>query len=126
MIKIGQYIPLHLSVFLTLGIILGYYFEVPLLPIIISILLLFSILFLLLKFKKKTLFQIVSYVLSVLTGLFVITFQNPTHQSQHYTHFATNENSKIIQVERILKSNAYQDRYFGNVLQVDTHSTTVK
>ncbi len=126
MIKIGQYIPLHLSVFLTLGIILGYYFEVPLLPIIISILLLFSILFLLLKFKKKTLFQIVSYVLSVLTGLFVITFQNPTHQSQHYTHFATNENSKIIQVERILKSNAYQDRYFGNLLQVDSHATAGK
>jgi len=126
MIKLDQYIPLHLCIFLSLGIILGYHFPVSFPYIFLSVIILFLSLLWLWKKGKKYLFQGVSYILIAAMGIGVIGLQLPKNQSKHYIHFNQPNLPKIIQIESVLKSNPYQERYFGTVIQMGVKPTQGK
>jgi len=129
--KIHQYIPLHLSVFLTLGVLIGFYFSMPLsfLAILIPLIALFILLIFYLNHKNITgirLLQITSYLSIFLIGIASITFQDGFQQKTHYTQHISNENQLVFQIEKKLKPSAFQDKYYAQILQIDSHSCTGK
>jgi competence protein ComEC len=126
MIKLDQYIPLHLCIFLSLGIILGYHFPVSFPYIFLSVILLFLSLYWLWKMGKKYLFQGFSYFLIAAMGMGNMVLQFPENQSKHFIHFDQPNLYKIIQIESVLKSNPYQERYFGTVIQMGAKPTQGK
>lgn len=126
MIKLDQYIPLHLCVFLSMGILVGYQFHFHLFFVLLLLLLGFVLLYVLWKKQKKFVFQGVVYLLTFLIGVFVINKQFPENQTHHFLNHNQNNLSKVIQIESVLKSNPYQERYLGQVLQMGNTTTSGK
>lgn len=129
--KISQYIPLHLCAFLVFGVLLGYYysFPIPLLIIALAIALLSLVtLYSITKqhFSFNGLFQIFSYLTILIAGIASISFQDVTRHKSHYSHYKSDGNSLIIQIEKRLKPTIYQHKYYAQVLQIDSRRTSGK
>ncbi len=123
--KITQYIPLHLSLFLVLGVLFGYYNPIPTNIILIYLLVslgLLGLLFWLNKsyFQYKWIFQLVSYITIFVIGIVNITIQDSSHQNAHYSHYRSNENQILFQIDKVLKPTLYHTKYYARVLQIDS------
>ena len=92
MIKLDQYIPLHLCVFLSMGILTGYQFHFHLFFVLLLLLLGFVLLYVLWKKQKKFVFQGVVYLLTFLIGVFVINKQFPENQTHHFLNIQSHSN----------------------------------
>ncbi len=119
---------IKLSLYLSIGIILGHFFSVHY-YVAIGICLSFMILFGLdLKLTKRTMSpKAWSGVLTCLTivavGLLSITLHNQANFYSHYTKYLKASNSAHtirFKVRDILKSNTYYDKYVVDVIEVDT------
>jgi competence protein ComEC len=53
-----------------------------------------------------------------------VLLKNPINNKTHYSHFCTNQNKYIFEIERQLKSTKYHNKYFVKILQVDDINTT--
>lgn len=129
--KISQYIPLHLCLFLIFGVLLGYYVHIPISYLVISLPIILVLLVLFYKLSKKypvynLIFQIISYLGIFLIGIASITFQDALRNKTHYSHFLSDENELIIQIEKRLKPSIYQYKYYAQILQIDSVPCTGK
>ncbi len=129
--NISQYIPLHLSIFLTIGVLIGYYVYIPTgyLVVSISIILILLLVFYTLSRKFTTynlLSQIFSYISILLIGIASISFQDKLRQDTHYSHFISETNSLLIQIEKRLKPTVYQHKYYAQIIQIDSIICTGK
>jgi competence protein ComEC len=129
--KIFQYIPLHLSVFLTIGVLIGYYYFIPINLLIIfsvaSITLLIAVLWL--NKKRSTLsftLQTLSYFTVLVIGITSIRFYDSSQIKTHYSHYVSNGNKLLIQIDKKLKPTVYQDKYYAQILQINAHSCSGK
>ncbi len=120
--KIHQYIPLHFSVFLTLGIVLGNYFEISyvLLYVGLIISLVFSILlYNKINVKAKYGFQIATYLFFIFLGWQLILSQQPQNQPLHFSHFSSAGSMAKVQILETMKATTYQDKYIVQVSEID-------
>jgi len=129
--KISQYIPLHLSLFLTVGVLIGYYFLIPIKIALILISISVSTMLLLLLIRKKKpnknwILQLMSYMTIFLIGAIRISSQHPSQIKKHYSHHVSQENQLVIQIDKKLKPTAYQDKYYAQVIQIDSTPCTGK
>lgn len=123
--KITQYIPLHLSIFLVLGVIFAYNSNISIFFLASSsiILLLFLVVFFYLTKKYLSLrwiFQIVSYLIIFLIGIFSISQYDNQYQKAHYSHYSSTKNTIVFQVDKTLKPSIYHDKYYAQILQIDS------
>ena len=124
MIKITQYVPLHLSFFLVLGVLLGYYFFIPIEYLFFFGLAILALLVFFFQLTKKYLqlrwiFQLLTYIFILLIGLTSISLRDKQNQKAHYSHTVSKENSLIFQIDKKLKSTLYHDKYYADVLQIN-------
>jgi len=123
--KITQYIPLHLVAFLVIGVLIGYYIAIPITFLILLLLITCILLIVFYQLNKNYLqfrwiFQVLSYLIILLAGIASITSRDISQQKTHYSHFISNENTIVFQVEKSLKPTNYHYKYYATVLQIDT------
>ena len=126
--KITQFLPAILSLFLIVGILIGYYLNpnslfVVFFVVFILVVLTISHYYTNRDIKERFHFTIISFILFVWIGISAVTFQNQRNNKKHYTKFIQNENTLIIKIENQLKSNPFNDKYIAKVIQVNGHKT---
>jgi len=122
--NLSQYIPFHLSIFLSIGISIGFYYPVSHIVVQNNLtLLVFALVilvYILSKRRKNRLFQMSAYVSIVLIGISAITSCLPINNTQHFSHYCQGKKTLIFQVSQKLKPNHYQDKYYVEVIQVNS------
>ena len=126
--KITQFLPAILSLFLIVGILIGYYLNpnslfVVFFVVFILVVLTISHYYTNRDIKERFHFTIISFILFVWIGISAVTFQNQRNNKKHYTKFIQNENTLIIKIENQLKPNRFNDKYIAKVIQVNRHKT---
>jgi len=123
--KIIQYIPLHLSFFLVIGVSIGYYNQLKF--SILVIVLLLNLLLLGIAYvysrhhpKVRLFFQILSYSAFFILGIIRISSQSSINQKSHYSHFIHNNNKLVFQIEKELKPTLYHEKYYARILRIDS------
>ncbi|MCK5815793.1 MAG: ComEC/Rec2 family competence protein [Flavobacteriaceae bacterium] len=124
MIKILQFVPVQLTFFLVLGILLGHYvfFANDLLFGVLGVLFLvlgFSFYLSNKSYQKKLHFNFIAYLLCVFLGISTISIKNERISKEHYTHFISKNNTAILSVDKVLKPSAYHNKYIASVKKID-------
>lgn len=125
---IYRYIPLQLSLFLVVGILIGYQniFQLDQLILIAIGLLLVVIAFYLLSNKYHAfniLFQISSYLFFLNLGILRSTQSTGLQDKQHYSYHLKDSNAVVLRIDKILKPGFYHDKYLVSMLQTDNEVT---
>jgi len=128
---ISQYIPFQLSLFLVLGVLVGFYFPLPLQNLLISglvALLVLSVFYYINKtnYRWRGVFQLLSYTLIFIIGNLAISLKNPVNIKTHYSHFITENNTVVFQINKQLKPTLYHTKYFATILQIDSKKSIGK
>jgi len=123
-----NYIPIHFSFALIIGIILGYYFDFSLKIIFCSTLLIFiGLVYFFFKAEKSFhppfVFVLFASILFILIGTISIHFAKPKNQVNHYLNFLGKDNTSGIRINKILKSNSYYQKFEGEVIQLNNKAT---
>lgn len=133
--KLHQYIPAHLTVFLVAGILFGYEFQISSFYLILfsSIIIVFLCL---LKIWSKTvyrplfLFNIVAYLLCFFVGMNAIYFGSQKNKKQHYINqikkTEKNNNIWVLELSESLKSSEKNDRFYASVTRVNNKKSKGK
>ena len=126
---------IKLTLFLVLGILLGYFLDVSLTLSfslnLISVLCL-TLLFILNRFgfKLKTLFGLLTYLTFICIGLLAVCIHNPMNHQDHYSNLFKSElNSDqpiTFKVKEVLKSGNYYDKYVIDFINIDGNIVTGK
>ncbi|MDC9722469.1 MAG: ComEC/Rec2 family competence protein [Urechidicola sp.] len=129
MIKVLQFVPVQITIFLLFGIYTGYYSTISfenLLPfILVGLLLILAIQYWRANksFKRNLFFNSTTYLLSFFIGIATITINNDLNNQKHYTHYITSDATIILVVEKELKSGNYYDKYEASVININDKST---
>ncbi len=128
MIKFLKFIPVQLTFFLIIGILIGNYFSIQ--PMHLAVV--FGILILLFtsvyfyadkQFQTPFLFPVFVFLVSFFIGLGTITFKNQLNHKNHYSKALNFSIEKpvtaLISIENILKSTKYYDKYEADVYQLN-------
>ena len=123
--KLFSYLPFHFLTGLILGIWLQYQFSLWRFDIRVFIPFVLLILSLIFILKRKFLF-VLSWLFFAVLGVF-LTFQNDDqNQEEYYANHLTENNTSIVEIKEVLKSNAFSFRYTAEVLRVDSLKTVGK
>ncbi len=115
-----------------LGIIFGYYYNLPIyFSTVIGLLLTLTLgIFFKINKSKSNLFGVLTFVTFFFIGILTISFHNQKNHSQHYTNqfeADLNSNSAIIfKVREILKPSNYHNKYIINFKSIDGQKVTGK
>ncbi|MFK5959402.1 MAG: ComEC/Rec2 family competence protein [Lutibacter sp.] len=130
-----KFVPVQLTFFLIIGIIIGkhFYFQPILLVLIVSFLMLFlSIAYFKAKkqFQSSLVFTLLFFLISFFIGVSSITYKNQLNRQEHYSNcseFKLNKQvSILIKIQKVLKSNLYYNKYEAEVLQLNNKKSIGK
>ena len=126
-----NYIPVHFTFFLILGIILGYAIDFPIWISFVAIIILFlGLVLTFLKAEKSFKFPVeflgFTSMLFFIIGIISIQLSKPENQKNHYSHFLRDSNNSILRIHKILKPNDYYFKMEAEVLQLDNKKTCGK
>ncbi|WP_100614195.1 ComEC/Rec2 family competence protein [Confluentibacter citreus] len=125
--KLLNFAIIKLTICLIIGILVGYFFEWPLIwtsYIIIGLLIFLFLSFIISKkqFLKTIWFGLLAFLTMIFIGILTINVHNEKNFSNHYKHF-TSENDSLktitFRVKEVLKSNMYYDKYIVDLLKID-------
>ncbi|MFT4576173.1 MAG: competence protein ComEC [Polaribacter sp.] len=125
--RLLNFLPTHFTVCLIVGIILQFHYKLWILNSGDSMLFLFFlllVLFFLKRFKKQLLFTILSWLLFVLMGMFVVASQDSTTKKEFYNTYSPSDSLATFKVHKVLKKNLYYDKYIGEVIKVGSVNST--
>jgi len=119
-----KFLPVHFSIYLMIGIAIGYYYNMSISNIFTLAL---ALIFFLIYFYYKSItsfnlpfyFAIFTGVLFVLIGLLDVSMSKPNNQKHHYSNIYTSNNNLLLQIEQVLKPSNYYYKYQASVLRVD-------
>ena len=121
--KLLDFIPVKLTLFLIFGILIGYYNNISLL---LSTGLTGGFIVLLgISWTRKTIvdnlaFGILSLLCTIGLGMMSVALTLPENNSKHYTNFKLpTEQYLHLKIHEILKPNSYNGRYMANVIEID-------
>lgn len=122
--KLNHFIIVKLTVFLILGICLGYFLNISLLWSTIICCALLCILFVIYllntsSFNSPKSFGIVAFLLTVSIGIFSVNIHNQKLQKSHYTNITTPTTHITFKIQDVLKPNAYYDKYKIQILKIN-------
>ncbi|PCH53937.1 MAG: competence protein [Flavobacteriaceae bacterium] len=127
-----KFVPIQLTFFLILGIFVGknYNFQPIQLVIIVDFLLLllgFQYFRANKQFKLSITFTILVFLISFFIGISSITYKNQLNKKLHYSNsseFILNKTLFVlIEIQKILKSTTYSNKYEAKVLQLNNKNT---
>ncbi|MGB5361729.1 MAG: ComEC family competence protein, partial [Aureibaculum sp.] len=126
---------IKLTLFLVLGILLGYFFDVSLtLSFILNLISVLCLTLLFISnrfgFKLKTLFGLLTYLTFICIGLLAVCIHNPMNHQDHYSNLFKSElNSDqaiTFKVKEVLKSGNYYDKYIIDFKNINDKKVTGK
>lgn len=126
---------IKLTFFLITGILVGYFFEVPLqvsISLSLSFLVILLICFLIARnqFIKTIWFAMATFATMASIGILTVTLHNEKNSPNHYTHQITTEHDSLktitFKIREVLKSNSYYDKYIIAIIKVDGKKVTGK
>jgi len=123
--RILNYIPLHLSVFLVIGICIQYFLQVWVfgkVPLIVTI----TLCSILLLIPKRVFQTLLSYIVFTLLGIASIYFSNPKNHANFYENKLKENSVVVLQIDKVLKPGNYYNKYEAKVIQADSLKTTGK
>jgi len=121
--KIREYLPLHFTVLLILGIVIQFYTQfwcygfTSLLILVASILLLLSI------FKNRVVTTILSFGIFFFVGVSSVYFNNDRNYNNYYKKYLVKNSLVTFKVSKVLKPSIYNDKYEVEVVKIDSKST---
>lgn len=123
-----NYLPLHFSLALSIGIILSKYFEIDLNFILILI---FSFGSLLIyhyykgahSYEPTLYFSFFSFLVFIGIGIVRTESNSPKYLKTHYSKFIEAENKSVIKITKILGDNKTYQKYEADVLEVNKNRT---
>lgn len=124
-------LPVQFLLFLLLGIIMGYFFQIDLTNLLISLILAYAGLIIFYfkakkDFKLPIFFSVFTAILFVLIGVLRISLQKPKNQTNNYSAYYHPGNNLFIKVDKVLKPNLFYNKYIGEIIQVDSIKTNGK
>lgn len=135
MIKFLKFIPVQLTFFLIVGILIGNYFQfsnVFIAQSLFGFTLFFGMVYFLVLKKKRgnSFFNSLFFVITIFIGIATITFQNSKNSINYYGNnieISKTENPLIyLRITRILKANKYYQKFETEVIQLDSTKTIGK
>lgn len=126
--KLFRYTPFYYLLFLIIGIIIQFHWNLwkfCFSALYISFFFLIVLLFIF-KQRLKIAFTITSSLIFTLIGVTSISIQNPKNYSSYYFHKYQEDNNIILSIHKILKPGNYYNKYVANVTQVNSKETTGK
>jgi len=120
-----QFVPVQITVFLVLGILVGYYVSfnvqnfLPYLLIGLLMLLAFQYWRANNSFNRSLWFNLTSYFLYFFIGVATIVIHNDLKNSNHYSHFITRDDVIVLVIEKELKPGNYYNKYEASVIGIN-------
>lgn len=125
--RLFDFVSVKLSLFLILGICLGYWLQ----PNTIFIGALLTIFILGLVFtnniRRKNLFYsfgMLSYLVTILLGIFITSSRLPHNQPHHFLKSIGKPHEIGLKISEVLKQNEFSDRYFAKVTSISGETTS--
>ncbi len=127
-----KYIPLQLVFFLIIGILIG--FKVSFTPKIITLTLIANSCVLAViyytarkKIIQNSYFAVFTFLTFIFIGIASVTFNNAFYKKNHYTsHLSDTNNTSILLIDKVLKSNNYYNTYFAKVITLNSEKVQGK
>ncbi len=119
--KLLLFLPTHFTCCLIIGILIEFQYKLQLFATVNAFFffsLFLIVLFVLNRFKKRQLFTITSWVLFVFIGMFTVYFQDETTSKKYYSNFSVQDSLVVLQVDKVLKSNLYNDKFIGHLKKI--------
>ena len=121
--KVLDYVPVKLTLFLVLGILIEFYTNIPLF-IVAGIAFVLFILLTISWLKKNVLenrsFGILTAFLVIAIGMLATALSLPDNNSSHYTNFSLEKEQYILlKVRNVLKPTNYNDRFIADIIEID-------
>ena len=119
-----NYLPIHFSIFLILGIIIGHAIDFSM-NLLFAVIIVLLLLLIYLKFRAELsyepplLFAIITAFLFVNIGVLNIMSKIPRHQKRHYINFIKSENRSVLKIRKLLKPNGTYNKYEANVIELN-------
>ncbi|MFH4967665.1 ComEC/Rec2 family competence protein [Gaetbulibacter sp. M240] len=125
---------IKLTVGLIIGILIGYYFHIPVVwSLGITLVSLVFLGYFLLKSKRqfiqKPWFGLIAMLSIVLTGILTTGSHDALQKNTHFTKHITHEDSLqtiTLKIKEVLKPSRYYDKYIAEVVLIDSISVTGK
>ncbi|MFH4964877.1 ComEC/Rec2 family competence protein [Gaetbulibacter sp. M235] len=119
---------IKLTIYLIIGILIGYYCNISIyftLFILGLLILILTVVFLIAKkqFAKTIWFGLFAFLIMVFIGVLTVNFHNQKNYSNHYSNFITkNDSIKTItfRIREVLKPGNYYDKYIIDILKEDS------
>lgn len=128
--KILAFVPIKLTLFLILGILIGSHFKIDVRITLGATLFLITVLGLLFQFyrdSKPVLFACIAALTTIALGVFVITQAQPTNHNSHYSNLNLKDNKQWnLKIKEVLKPTSFSQRYVATVQSLDNSSSTGK
>jgi len=129
--KLLKFLPVQITIFMTLGIFTGFYFSLP--TQFITLLLLFGLACLFLfyylvnrSYHKEFLFTIIALFLSFLIGFATINFMKGENNRDDYSHFLKKTNKVDLSILKVLKPSTNYYKYLAKIQQINNYFSTGK
>lgn len=122
--RLLRFIPIQLTLFLVIGILIGHYFKINVIPPCVATLLGLVVIGLLYNRKNQgdsIGFPIALCVTTICLGMLSISFTFPKNQGDHYVHQLISEkHTWHLKVRTILKPTSFSNRYIVKVKGMDS------
>ncbi len=125
--RLLNFLPTHFTLCLIVGIVLQFHYKLWALSFVYSIFFFFSLLLFLLflkQFKKQLLFTILSWVMFLFIGMFIVSSQDVTSKKAFYNRYSPSDSLVTFKLRNVLKSNLYYDKYIGEIIKVGALKST--
>jgi competence protein ComEC len=126
---------IKLTACLVIGIVIGYFFNMPLhLSLVLTGISLVFLLVLYLIAKKQFIktvwFGVFSFITMILVGILVTNLHNEKNHSKHYIQLLSKEKDSLktitFRIREVLKPSSYYDKYIVDLLEVDNTKVSGK
>ena len=125
-----KFIPIKLTFFLVVGILVGHYFDLEIQTPLALILIFISVLayFFIKKLPRNSIsFGLIALLMTISIGILAVSLWNPKNQANHYTHQnLESEHIWQFKIREVLKSSSFSDRYIAQVLSINEKITSGK
>ena len=122
--RLLRFIPIQLTLFLVIGILIGHYLNVESTTIFVATLLgiiTLALLFIRKKPRGSLAYPIVVALTTVFMGMLAVSLSMPKNQPNHYSHFNTYQKELwLLKVREILKPTPFSNRYVVDVKRMDS------
>lgn len=126
--KLLRFVPIKLTLFLVLGILLGSLLDIgihPSLSLVLILIVTLGVVFRTEKNRKGLVFGITTMLLTTAIGMLSIALSNQSNLSNHYSKAENGENWHL-KIREVLKPTSFSKRYLADVLSLDGKKTSGK